>query len=130
MKIEATINRIYQKDCTIGILNHVSGWRCMTLELPWKDNKKDISCVYPGIYLCEKRHSNKNGDVFELKNVINREYIQCHSANFTKQILGCIAVGDSIKDIDKDGILDVANSKKTHNKLMSLLPKVFLLEIK
>ena len=130
MKIEATINRIYQDDCTVGVLNHSSGFRCMTLELPWMDNKPNISCIPHGVYECEKRYSPKNGDVFQLRNVIDRTYIQCHTGNYTSQIQGCILVGDTIKDINKDGILDVANSKKTHNHLMSLLPKIFLMEIK
>lgn len=130
MDIEISISRIYQPDCTLGIMNHRSGFRCCSLELPWLNNQKNISCVPAGIYECFKRHSNNNGDVFELRNVINRTFIQCHSANFTRQIKGCIIVGDSFTDIDKDGILDVTNSKTTHKKLMSLLPEKFLLEIK
>ena len=130
MKIELTINRIYQNDCTVGILNHASGFRCNTLELPYLDNKTGVSCVPAGVYECFKRVSGKNGEVFELRNVVGRSYIQCHAGNYTSQIEGCILVGDSLADINKDGTPDVTNSKNTLSKLLSILPSEFIMEIK
>ena len=129
MDIELAIRRIYQEDCTIGVMRHKNGFRCMTLELPWLHNQASVSCIPEGLYWCFKRHSKKNGHVFELENVVNRTFIQCHAANYTRQIEGCIAVGDSIKDIDRDGILDVTNSVDTHKRLMCILPYRFVLEI-
>ncbi len=130
MKIELTISRIYQNDCTVGILNHTSGFRCYTLELPYLDNKTSVSCVPAGVYECFKRVSSKNGEVFELRNVVGRSYIQCHSGNYTSQIEGCILVGDSLADINKDGTPDVTNSKNTLSKLLGILPSEFILEVK
>lgn len=130
MTPEVIINRIYQHDCTVGIMNVGGQFRCMTLELPWKENQSSISCIPAGTYECFKRVSGKNGNVFELKNVVSRSYIQCHSGNYTSQIEGCILVGDSLKDINNDGIIDVTNSKATLNKVLSLLPDMFVLEIK
>ena len=130
MDVELTINRIYQNDCTVGIMRHAKGFRCCTLELPWLNNQKSISCVPEGLYWCYKRHSSKNGHVFELENVINRSSIQCHPGNFTRQIEGCILLGAGIKDIDKDGILDVTDSVATLKALLRLLPYRFVLEIR
>ena len=129
MEVELKLTRIYQPDCTVGVINHKSGFRCMTLELPWLNNTKGKSCIPSGTYECFKRVSNKNGHVFELKNVTSRTYIQCHAANHTRQLEGCIAVGSSLTDFDNDNIIDVSNSKKTHDKLMSLLPDTFLMVI-
>lgn len=130
MKIDLTIDRIYQDDCTVGVMSHESGFRCMTLELPDKGNQQSISCVPAGVYECFKRVSGRNGNVFELRNVVNRSFIQCHAGNFTSQIQGCILVGDSLKDINNDGIIDITNSKATLNKLLALLPDEFVLLIK
>jgi hypothetical protein len=55
--------------------------------------------------------------------------IEIHSGNFHSEILGCILVGDKFKDINKDGQLDVANSKKTMVALFDMMPDKFKLEI-
>ena len=115
---QATINRIHQRDCTIGILNYGVSARAFTLELPYLDNKQSVSCIPAGYYVAKYRKSPSNGDVIELKNVPGRSYIQIHSGNYTSQIEGCILVGDSIVDINKDGILDVANSRETLSRLL------------
>jgi len=81
----------------------------------------DVSSIPRGRYEYYKRSSPKNGDVLELRNVPDRTYIQVHSGNYTRQIQGCILVGDSIKFLDSDDVPDVTNSKKT---LKTLLDKV------
>jgi len=30
---------------------------CFTMELPWRDNLRSLSCIPPGAYLCELRLS-------------------------------------------------------------------------
>jgi len=107
-------------DCTVGVLSFC-GLRLFTLELPWLDNEKNVSCIPRGIYRAYIRNSPANGYVLELLDVTNRTHIQIHAGNFTHQIKGCILVGDSIKDINKDGVPDVTNSK---NSLAKLLNKI------
>lgn len=116
---QATLSRIYQSDCTVGILNYGLNARACTLELPWKDNQPNISCIPAGYYIAQYRKSPSNGEVIELKDVPFRSFIQIHSGNFTSQIEGCILTGDSIKDINKDGVLDVTNSKETLEKFLA-----------
>ena len=116
-------------DCTIGRLNYKE-FDCLTLELPWLDNKVGVSCVPAGIYEAEKYYSPKfRKTVILLKGVQGRSFIEIHTGNFTRDIEGCIVVGDSLKYLDGDNILDVSNSVKTFNKLMAMLPDKFLIEI-
>jgi len=117
------------EDCTIGILTY-KDFQCFTLELPWLENRTNISCIPRASgYKGEKYKSHHNGDCIAIINVLDRTHIQIHSANFTRQIKGCIAVGDSIKFLDGDTIPDVSNSKNTLKALLSVLPPFFTIEI-
>lgn len=105
---------------------------CKTLELPWKDNQKMISCIPADDYIVSKRaaHALRKYEHFILHNVPNRTYILIHAGNYNWHTLGCILVGDGHKDINKDGLLDVTNSKATLKILVSLLPEKFKLTIR
>lgn len=100
-----------------------------TLELPWLDNKRRISCIPTGEYKVIPRYSNKYGKHFHILDVPNRDLILIHVGNYYLQTLGCILVGDGLLDINKDGILDITNSSKTIKKLISLYPDGFKLII-
>ena len=110
-------------DCTLGRLFY-EDFQCFTLELPWLDNQKNISCIPEGTYEYFKRISPSRGrEIIQLKDVPGgRTYIQLHPGNYTKQILGCILPGDSIKFLDGDSIPDVTNSGNTFEKLINLVP--------
>lgn len=103
---------------------------CKTLELPWKLNQNNISCIPTGIYTCIWTRSNRLStlagyDVFtyELSGVQGRLGIRIHSANYFYQLLGCIALGDTLKDINLDGQLDVIHSGATVDKFNTLMNK-------
>ena len=117
-----------QDDCTIGRLSY-GDFRCVTLELPWHDNQTDISCIPAGTYNARQYDSPKHGRVILLDDVPERSMIEIHAGNFTRQIEGCILAGDSLKYLDGDSILDVANSKQTLGRLLALLPQYFAVEI-
>ena len=104
---------------------------CKTIELPWKNNQKSISCFHKGEYECEKVGPTASIPYphIWIKNVEGREGIKIHRANFVRQLRGCIGVGDKHIDIDKDGEKDVTNSTKTLDKLMAILPNKFKLEV-
>lgn len=122
------INRIYQNDCTVGVLNF-GDFRCFTLELPDFNNKQNISCIPHGVYSVEKIVSPSLGACFNIKNVTGRDYIRIHAGNYTSQIQGCVLVGESLADINKDGTPDVTSSKKTLNALLDYSPDNFKLVI-
>ena len=122
------LERWSRNNCTLGILS-CGTFQCFTLELPDLGNQPDISCIPSGKYEYYFRNSPKNGPVLELRNVPNRTYIQIHSGNFTRDIHGCILVGESIKFIDGDEIPDITNSKVTHKRLLELADKKGVIEI-
>jgi len=125
----------YGKKQTLGkmyVLNQNDGieYSCDTLELAWKNNEFQISCIPEGIYKVKKRWSRKFKHHFHITDVQGRTYILIHSGNFYTDILGCILVGDDLAEINGDGILDVVNSRDTLKILLDMMPDEFNLEIK
>jgi len=113
------LKRWYHEDCTIGRLK-IEGFQCFTLELPWLNNHKNISCIHTGVYGYFFRNSSRNGSVLELLNVHGRTNIQIHSGNYISQIRGCILTGDSVKWLNSDKIPDVTNSRNTLRRILAL----------
>lgn len=152
----ARIERIiYNDKQTLGIISAYTGktmFMAKTLELAWKDNQPNISCIPKGIYKVawtrsnrlsaesEKRWRAKNtGEppdevksvyAYEVLNVPNRSGIRIHSANFFYQLLGCIALGSQHKDINLDQQLDVVHSGATVKQFEQVMNRQgFVLEI-
>ena len=96
---------------------------CKTIELPWEDNKKNVSCIPEGKYWINHRSSSKYGDHLIVENVPGRSCILIHVANYVSDIEGCIGVGKSYADINGDGLLDITSSRSTLKELISLVPK-------
>jgi hypothetical protein len=96
-----------------------------TLELPWRDNQRGVSCIPEGTYECHLAHSPSRGyDVYWLQDVPGRQDVQIHIGNFPKDIRGCILVGT------KRGKDSVLSSKKAFSMFMERMDgKDFTLEI-
>lgn len=122
------INTWRQDDCTLGRL-FFGDFKCFTLELPWLNNQPNISCIPAGTYKAKKHISPSLGQVIHILDVEGRTWIYIHKGNFTRQIKGCVLVGDGIKYVDKDDIPDVTNSEKAFDGLMAALPDEFEVEI-
>lgn len=107
------------------------GFQCDTLELPWLNNQRRISCIPTGTYSCTKRAATSAIPYphIILLNVPDRDGICLHKANYVRDLRGCVGIGDGLVDIDKDGQLDIIKSKVTFEKLMALLPEKFELLI-
>lgn len=101
-------------------------FECVTLELPWKDNKNSISCIPAGSYKARFRYAHESPsrsyDHIHIKNVPGRTWILIHTGNYNWHVKGCVLVGSAHRDINKDGLLDVINSKVTMNRLMHEIP--------
>ena len=77
------------------------GFKCCTLELPWRNNKRNYSCIPDGIYDCKYVLSGKFGWCYHIQNVPNRNGILIHSGNlagdrtkgFRTDSYGCILPG-------------------------------------
>jgi hypothetical protein len=116
----------YQTTQTLGKMvllnaNREILFECETLELPWRHNQKQVSCIPAGRYQARRRTSAKYGNHLHILNVPNRELILIHQANYAHQLLGCIAVGKSRVDIDGDGNLDVTSSVATKTELLKYI---------
>jgi hypothetical protein len=102
-----------------------------TLELPWKDNRRSVSCIPEGVYDVVKEGPTLKRPYiyFRVPNVPGRSGILFHPGNFSSQIRGCLLPGERIKDINEDGILDIVNTTMTLKKIVDLMPDKFTLTI-
>lgn len=123
------LNRFVKTDHhTLGILG-VQGEQPLwyTLELPWKNNENNKSCVAEGNYPFFRYISPKRGYVvLMLKNVVNRDHIEIHIANKVTEILGCIAVGK--QSWLREG--EVHDSTTAFKELMARVPETGMLSIR
>ncbi len=116
-----TIKRKYGAKETMGELQAFVGnaiFICDTLELPWIDNKHNISCIPDGTYDVVWTFSlSRMRWIYQLQKVPNRSGIQIHYGNFATgkkiDIDGCILLGSNYSDLDKNGTEDIINSKIT-----------------
>ena len=93
------IRDTFSENSILGEL-FVNGERmCDTLELPWKDNQKSISCIPAGKYPVRLRPARQSAtrDYLHLlvQDVKDRSYILFHRGNTAKDTRGCILVGQS-----------------------------------
>ena len=91
------IRDTFSKVSTLGEL-FLNGERmCDTLENPWIDNQRNISCIPRGEYKVRLRLPRESAtrDYLHLlvEDVENRSYILFHRGNFPKDTSGCILVG-------------------------------------
>ena len=87
----------FTEESTLGEL-FVNGERfCDTLELPYRDNRRSISCIPIGRYKVRMRYPRESAtrDYLHLlvQDVPNRDYILFHRGNTSKDTRGCILVG-------------------------------------
>lgn len=133
MKVE--IIRSYQSAETVGVLIAKTDrivFICRTLELPWKNNQRSVSCIPEGEYdvIKEQDSPKHHYPHFRILNVPGREGILIHIVNYVKDLEGCVGVGNSHIDMNGDGLLDVANSTQTLKEMVSALPDKFKITIR
>jgi len=91
--IEIDLKRFaYHPKGTLGVIDY-SGERFYTIERPWLDNTVRISCIPEGVYNMGWRESPKFGETWQVQDVQNRTYILIHTANYAKEVQGCIGLG-------------------------------------
>ena len=95
------IRDTFTEDSTVGEL-FLNGERmCDTLENPYINNERSISCIPEGEYKVRLRTARESAtrDYLHLlvKDVPNRDWILFHRGNSAKDTSGCILVGFSSK---------------------------------
>ena len=111
----STINLLLIRDTftdesTIGELFLNSERFCDTLELPYRDNQRSVSCIPTGSYKVRMRYPRESAtrDYLHLlvQEVKDRSYILFHKGNTAKDTRGCILVGQgSQQDIVQNSAL-------------------------
>lgn len=134
---EATLNRTYLPTQTLGkfiACDHTGKviFASDSIELAWKENKSQISCIPAGTYKCVYRESAKYPQHYHVLDVPGREFILIHQANFVgsanpkthkPDLLGCIGVGNGYADLNGDGIVELLNSTATLRKMIAVMGK-------
>jgi hypothetical protein len=104
---------------TFGVLLEGDTPFALTLERPWLGNRKDVSCIPEGGYLCKRTVSPKFGNTFEVTGVEGRSHILFHGGNTAYDSQGCILVGSRFGSIGERAAL--LKSKEALSELMERL---------
>ena len=91
------IRNTFTEVSTIGKLYLNGEWLCDTLENPYLDNQRNISCIPAGEYPVRLRVARESAtkDYLHLlvMDVPNRDLILFHIGNTAKDTRGCVLVG-------------------------------------
>lgn len=110
------IKRVKLQDRTLGSMVREGEIIAKTLELPWKNNERSISCIINGIYLVTKEQPIPADDPntpedesggrkprpyvhFRLHGIPERQGVLIHPMGDTKDSLGCIGPASRFIDI-------------------------------
>ena len=127
---EITISRGPSTDHGTRGLMIVDGQVFHTLELPWNNNKSDVSCIPTGSYDCIWHYSPRFGWVYKVLGVPGRTQILIHVGNWAGDVSkryksktkGCILLG-LIKGMDDHGQSTIWNSGKALKKFYKIMNK-------
>lgn len=109
------LKRIYLDKAVHGRLYVGEELLACTIELPWKQNAKRISCIPEGVYTLRRRYSEKFKWHLVLLEVPERSGILIHPANDAlKELQGCIAPVTAITEVGKG-----SNSRNAMQKVMT-----------
>lgn len=115
-----TLKRIASRDDgTYGVLLADGAPFAVTLERPWRDNRRGESCIPPGAYTCIRVQSPKFGPTWMVKDVPGRSGILFHAGNVFADSHGCILVAERFI-VWQDGGCAIADSRVGIAELMSL----------
>ena len=99
---------------------------CLAMELPWKDNRRNVSCIPPGKYQGIRAPDRSGCPAFWIENVPGRDGIMIHVGNYLSETEGCVLTGMKFYDTPEPKI---TSSKFAARLLGSVLPDVFDVEV-
>lgn len=128
--IRLHLTRTYAPEGVNGKLFHHGNLICETIELPWRNNKRSVSCIPEGQYRIIKRIHAKHGVQLQVINVPNREGILIHPANFAlRELQGCIAPVSKCTGLGKGvySMIAMDRLQQLVNPVLDAGEKVFLM---
>ena len=88
----------------------------LTLELRWRNNIRQGSCIPAGTYTCKRIISPRFGETFEIADVPERDNILFHSGNTVNDSSGCVLIAKEYGKLDLFSA--ILNSKKGFNEFL------------
>lgn len=132
------LERVYLPDRTLGSLYRSGEVIAKTLELPWRDNKRAISCILEGIFRVTKEPPIPVNDPwgrkerhywhFRVHDVPGRSGILIHKGVIPAHSKGCILPGTRFADVNSDAPYLESSGVKLQ-WMVDNLPQEFELEI-
>lgn len=126
--MKLTLTREQSKDYGMfGTITLPDGKTFYTLELPDKDNKRQVSCIHKGIYQCKIVNSPKFGRVYGVLDVPGRACVLIQAGNYggdiekgyRTDIQGCILLGKAKGNLNNQPV--VTSSKVALKEFMNAL---------
>lgn len=116
-----TLQRLSMSDNgTFGVLVVDNRPLFTTLELPWKNNQRNISCIQAGIYKAIYLFSDHfQKYLFMLQNIPGRDSVEMHIGNTIADTHGCILLGMQYSLSE----YAIVNSKYAFDSFMLITPK-------
>ena len=130
-----TLNRCveFTNDCTLGSLWDGDQVICKTLELPWRQNEKNVSCIPCGVYTVRPHFSKRYQHcyAFDDEETAPRTKIRIHGGNWASDTRGCVLPGRGYEQMYLKGSFRVAVSRSntTLDMLLDEYPDGFMLRI-
>jgi hypothetical protein len=123
--MELELTRVYEPVSTAGKPGGTNGELvlriCGTIELPWLQNQRNVSCIPEGRYELKKRFTKKHQHHVIVVDVPDRNGILIHPANDAlKELLGCIAPVTKFTGPGKG-----SESRRANEKLKDVLEIAF-----
>lgn len=104
-------------------------FQCAVLELGDNHNRRSVSRIPAGAYQVKKHQSPKFGAALWVLDVPGRSEILFHWGNYNMDTRGCILPGRHFVDMNKDGDVDVTDSRRTMGELLHHCDTDFQLNI-
>lgn len=110
--MELELIRVYNPEGTNGEIQNEGQRVCSSIELPWLDNHRRVSCIPEGRYELRRRFTEKHRHHLVVMDVSGRDAILIHPANDAKkELLGCIAPVTVLTGPGKGSESRLANEK-------------------
>lgn len=114
--MDLLLQRSYFEKGTNGALFINGTFICFTIELPWQDNQRNISCIPEGSYEVVSRFSKRFRNHLHVMDVTGRSLILIHPANnAAKELRGCLSPVSQLSGIGQGW-----SSRESLNKLLAL----------